>query len=156
MLNKLLTVFISLIILLGWCWLAEFMQEVGHELIFTVFELLLGETSVVEDWDIESILLALEHVQVEDVDDPGAILPRPRPKDSWSINGVGLHVVVHKRVEVLERHLTHDSPHAFELQLGLSLHLLDQVLSVLQLELELLLLLSIQIWSPLLEVRSSV
>ena len=82
---------------------------------------------------------------MEEVNNFARVLPRPRPKHTRSVNSVGNLVVVEEGVEVLVRKTTHGSPESTHLQLGLVVHLADQLLSVLQLHLELNSLVSVQV-----------
>ena len=121
------------------------MQEVGSELVFTILQLLLSDTGLLEDGDIKSKLLALQHVRVKEVNNLARVLPRPGTKESGTIDGVSTHVVVEKRVEVQVGHATHLTLQSTHLKLGLVVHLPDELLPILQLHLELLLLLAEEI-----------
>ena len=83
------------------------MQEVGSELIFTLLELLLRDTRLLEDGDVQGKLLALQHVRVKEVDNLARVLPGPRAQEPWTIDGIGTHVVVKERVEVQVGHTAH-------------------------------------------------
>ena len=121
------------------------MHEVGRELVFALFEFLLGHVGVFEDGDVEGVLLALEQVRVEEANDLGRVLPRPRAKDSRSVHGVLAHEVVQQWVEVQVGHASHLALQTAHLQLGLVVHLANQLLTVLQLHVELFFLLAEQI-----------
>ena len=50
-------------------WFPKLVKEVLGELVFSLLELLLADTRLLENGDVEGVLLALEHVQVHEVDD---------------------------------------------------------------------------------------
>ena len=129
--------------LLGW--LAKFVEEVGCQLVFALLQLLLRDVLLLEDGNVESILLALEEMCVEEVDDFARILPRPSSEDSGTIHGVLSHEVIEERVEVEVGHATHLSLQPTHLKLGLVVHMPDELLTIFQLHLELFFLLTIEI-----------
>ena len=128
------------------------MKEVCSEIVFSILELFLSDSSLSKDGDVEAVLLALKEVGVEEVDDLATILPGPSPEDSGSVNSIGSHVVVKKRVEVQVCHATHLSLQTTHLKLRLVVHLTDHLLSILQFHLPLFLLLAKKIGSLILEV----
>ena len=79
--------------LLGW--LSELVKEVVGEVVFTVLQVLLGHAALVENRNVQTELLALEHVRVKEVNDLATVLPGPRAQDSGTINCICTHVVVH-------------------------------------------------------------
>mmetsp|Transcript_25974 Transcript_25974/g.34785 ORF Transcript_25974/g.34785 Transcript_25974/m.34785 type:complete len:204 (-) Transcript_25974:61-672(-) len=131
---------------------AELVEEVSGELVLTLLQFLLGHAGLLEDGDVEGELLALEQVRVEEASNLVGVLPRPRAQDSGSVHGVLPHVVVEEGVEVQVRHATHLTLQSAHLQLSLVVHLSDQLLTVLQLHLELLLLLAVQVRALILKV----
>ena len=76
------------------------MQEIGCQVVLSCLELLLRDVNSLLDADVESVLLALEHVSIEEVHNLGAVLPRPCPQRPRAINRVLAHVVVEQGVEV--------------------------------------------------------
>ena len=125
-------------------------------MILTLLQLLLGESSIIQNGDVEAVLLALEEMMVDEVDHLATVLPGPSTEDSGSINGVLAHVVIEKRVEVKVSHAAHRTLQALHLKFGLSVHLADERLSVLQLHLPLISLLTVQIGTLSLEVTAVV
>ena len=121
-------------------------------MILTLLQLLLGKISIIQYGDVEAVLLALEEMMVDEVDHLATVLPGPSTEDSGSINGVLAHVVIEKRVEVKVSHAAHSTLQALHLKFGLSVHLADERLSVLQLHLPLVSLLAVQIGTLSLEV----
>ena len=70
------------------------MEEISRKLVFPLFELLLGDANWLKDGDVQSVLLALEQVGVEEVDNLTTILPGPGSEDSRPVNGILSHVVI--------------------------------------------------------------
>ena len=128
------------------------MEEVLGELVFPLFELLFANACLLEDGDVEGVLLALEQVQVHEVDDLARVLPGPGTQDSGAVHGVGAHVVIEQGVEVHVGHATHLSLQTTHLKLSLVVHLPDQLLPVLKFHAEFPLLLAKKIRSLVLEV----
>ena len=125
--------------------LSELVQEVGGQLVFSGLQFFFGHAHLVCDGDIKSILLRLHDVKGEEVNNFRGVLPGPSSQNSWSIDSLRDGEVVQQGVEVLVRKTTHDSPESAHLQLGLVVHLADQLLAVLQFHLEFELLLAKQI-----------
>ena len=125
--------------------LFQLVKEVCCELILPLLEFLLSDADRLQDGDVESVLLALQQVGVEEVDNLATVLPGPRPEDPGAIHGVLSHVVVEQRIEVEVGKTTHLSLQAAHFKLGLIVHLSDELLAVLQLQLELSLLLTVEV-----------
>ena len=128
------------------------MQEIGRELIFAFLQFLLRDARLLEDRNIESKLLALQHMSVKEIDNFARVLPGPCAQDPGTINCISTHVVVEERVEVQIGHATHLALKSAHLQFRLVVHLPDELLPILHLHLELLLLLSVKI-GPLLQTE---
>ena len=128
------------------------MEEVLGELVLPLLELLFANALLLEDGDVEGVLLALEQVQVEEVDDLARVLPGPGAKDSGAVDSVLAHVVIEQGMEVHVGKATHLSLQATHLKLSLVVHLSDQLLSVLKLHAEFALFLAEKIRSLVLEV----
>ena len=121
-------------------------------MILALLQFLLGKISIIHNGDVEAVLLALKDMMVDKVDHLATVLPGPSTEDSGSINGVLAHVVIKKRVEVKVSHASHRTLQALHLKFRLSVHLADELLSVLQLHLPLIKLLAVQIGTLSLEV----
>ena len=121
------------------------MKEVGDEFIFAVLELFFGNAVGARDSDVEAVLGGAHQVAVEKVDDTSGVVPGPRAKNTDLVHGLRRREVVEERVEVVERHGAHLAPKSTHFQLGLVVHLTNQLLTKLQLHLELSLLLAEEI-----------
>ena len=104
------------------------------------------------NWNIEAVLRCLAKMHCHEVDDLGRVLPGPHSEHLWSIHGGSVHVVVHKGVEVLVRHRAHLPPKTSHLELGLVVHLSNELLSKPEFPVELLLFVSSEI-GPLLYIK---
>ena len=88
-------------------------------------------------------------MQIEEIDNLRTILPCPGTKNSGSIYSILAHEIIEKRIKVLERGSSHNTPKSSHFKLGLIIHLTNQLLSMLKLNSEFLFLLSIKIRSLL-------
>ena len=127
------------------------MKEVSRKVVFSLLEFFFSDSMLSKDGDIKAELLALKQMEVHKVDNLATVLPGPSTEDSGTIDGVGAHVVVKKRIEVQVGHATHLSLQPAHLQFSLVVHLADELLAVLQLHFPFFLLLTEEIGALLLE-----
>ena len=128
---------------------SQFVKEVFGEFVLFLLEFVLGQAVTTLNRNIKPVLAAAEQVHVHEVDDARGVVPRPRAQQAWTVNRVLRHVVVQERVEVLVAHAAHLAPESAHLDLGLVVHVANQLLAQLKLHLELGLLYTIQIWTLL-------
>ena len=125
--------------------LPEFVKEVLGEAVFFLFDLLFGHGAIGEEGHVETVLLRSHAVQVEELNDFRAVLPRPRAQDPWAVDRVACTVVVEQWVEVDQRRLSHGSPQSAHFELCLVVHMSHELLTVFKFHVPLLLLLTEQV-----------
>ena len=125
------------------------MQEIFSEVVLSLFKLVFCKSHRCCNRDIERIFLSLNEMQIEEIDNLRTILPSPSTENPGSIYSILTHEIIEKRIEVLERGSSHDTPKSSHFKLSLIIHLTNQLLSMFKLNSEFFFLLSIKIRSLL-------
>lgn len=130
-------------------WFSQFVQEVFSELVLSLFQVGLGHANVSLNRDVQTVFIAAQVVNIHEIDNAGGVVPSPSSQQTWSINSTGTHVVVKQWVEVLETQTTHGPPKSSHFQFSLVVHVSDQLLTILELAIEIGKFSPVQVWTLL-------